>query len=263
MAARNFTSSEGEAPAEPLLQRGSVGASPSRVKRLTSSSMGRLHGRATRFALTLTACIILLLAAGALTVRYIFVDLPAEIATRATNHLADTARGIANDVVRTFQVRPRVTVGQHTIVEQQNSVLELVTLEKAVTKRRKLDNTWLQSTKTLEVECDLVVRAGFDLTQPFVIELKGDGSALSVSLPPARILGVDLRDVRFLRDEDGFWNKLTPADREAALRELRESVELEARNSDLPQSARELAEKRLSELLSMPGRTITFESAKK
>jgi hypothetical protein len=142
-------------------------------------------------------------------------------------------------------------------------VLKLVPLEKAVTERRRLDNTWLQSTKTLEVECDFVIQAGFDLAQPFVIDVQDDGAALRVTLPPARILDVAVRDVRFLRDEDGFWNKLTPADREAALRELRRGVERSAKETDLAQAARDLAQKRLVELLSAGGRTVSFEPVEK
>jgi hypothetical protein len=222
--------------------------------RATSTS-----GGATRFTLTLTACIALLLVVGTLTVRYIFVDLPVEIAKRTTSHLAETARDIANEVANAFQVQPRVTVEHRTIVEQQNSVLKLVTLEKTVTERRKIDDTWLQSTKTLEVECDFVVQAGFDLTKPFVIDVDKTGTALHVTLPPAHILGVDLRNVRFLRDEDGLWNKLNAGDREAALRELRQTAELNARKSDMTKAARDLAEKRLAQLLSTNGRTVTFE----
>ena len=141
--------------------------------------------------------------------------------------------------------------------------MQFVTLEKTLTERHRLDESWLQSTKTLEVEADFTVRAGFDLEKPFVIEVDRSGSGLRVTLPPAQILGVDLRDVRFLRDEDGFWNKLTPADREQALRELRARVERNARASDLTDHARILAEKRLTDLLAPGGRSVTFEPAKK
>jgi hypothetical protein len=247
MAARNFTVLP---PAHDTL--------PCRKMRATPTS-----GAASRFALTLTACGILLLAAGALTVRYIFVDLPGEIAKRTTSHLVETARGIADEVARAFQVQPKVTVEHQTVVEQQASVLKLVTLEKSITERRKVDDTWLQSTKTLEVECDFVVQTGFDLAKPFVIDVANDGATLRVTLPPARVLGVDVRSVRFLRDEDGLWNKLTPADRESALRDLRQSVELNARKSDLLKATRELAEKQLKKLLTTNGRTVTFEPESK
>jgi predicted Fe-S protein YdhL (DUF1289 family) len=67
-----------------------------------------------------------------------------------------------------------------------------------------------------------------------------------------------VHDVRFLRDEDGFWNQLTAADREQALRELRLRVAFSARQSDLCKQARADAEKQLSNLLSAKGRTVSF-----
>ena len=220
-------------------------------------------GRATRYVITLTLCALLLVGVGALTVRYIAVDLPAEILQRTKTQTVDTAREIASEVARAFQVQPRVTVEGRTVVEQQTAVLKFVTLEKTLTERQRIDDSWLHSTKTLEIEADFVVRAGFDLEKPFHIEVEREGASLRVTLPPAEILGVDLRDVRFLRDEDGLWNKLTPADREKAIRELRERVEHSARASDLTRQARTIAEKRLTELLTRGGREVVFEPERK
>jgi Protein of unknown function (DUF4230) len=220
-------------------------------------------GRTARFTIVLTLCLLLLLGAGALTVRYILVELPAEIAQRTAGHAVETAHEIAGKVARAFQVQPRVTISGKTIVEQQTAVLQFVTLEKTLTERQRIDDSWMHSTKTLEVEADFTARAGFDLEKPFHIEVERSGASLRITLPPAQILGVDLRDVRFLRDENGLWNKLTPEDREQALRELRRRVELDARKSDLPQQARAIAEKRLTELLAPGGRDVVFEAARK
>jgi hypothetical protein len=228
---------------------------------LTCSLMRQFSnsGGATRFTLTLTACLVLLLVFGALTARYILIDLPAEIAQRAGAHISDTAREIAEKVATAFEVQPQVTVDRRTIVEQKNAVLQLVTLEKTITERQRITDSWMNSTKILEVECDFVVRAGFDLTKPFVIDVDRNGSSLRVTLPPAKILGVEIRDVRFLRDEDGLVNKLTPADREAALRDLRNQIGLAVRKEGLPAQARAIAVKRLTDLLSARDRTIRFE----
>lgn len=210
----------------------------------------RTAASATRFVLVLTACLIaLILAAGWMVNRNIAASKSAAI-------------DIANLVMNTIQVRPKVVVNHRTVVEQQSAVLQLVTVERKLTERQRIDDSWLQSTKTLEVEADFIVRAGFDLEKPFVIQVDHSGSALRVTLPPAEILTVDLSDVRFLRDEDGYWNKLTAEDREKALRDSRAQVESQARKSGLTQQARVLAEKRLTDLLTSGGRTVTFEPEK-
>jgi hypothetical protein len=215
----------------------------------------------TRFVLTLTACGAFALVFAALTARYVFVELPARVAERATHGLAQSAGEIANQVAAAFQVRPKVVVSTKTLVEQQADVLKLVTLEQSLTERERLDESWLHSSKTLEVEADFVVRAGFDLAKPFVVEIEERTGALRVTLPPAEILSTEMRDVRFVHDEDGWWNRITDDDRERTLRDLRLRVGLRARESDLLAKARASAEKRLTNLLASSGRAVTFEPA--
>jgi hypothetical protein len=209
-----------------------------------------LRTRATRLLLAFTACLLVLIFAAAWMIR------------QSVEHTKAAAFDVAARVMDAIQIRPKVVVNRQTIVEQQSAVLQLITVEKTLTERQRIDESWLHSTKTLEVEADFVVRAGFDLAKPFVVEIDRSDRKLRVTLPPAEILGVELRDVRFLRDEDGVWNKLTGADREAAIRELRLRVELRARQSGLRQEARALAEKRLAGLLAADGRTIVFEPEK-
>ncbi|MDD5198936.1 MAG: DUF4230 domain-containing protein [Terrimicrobiaceae bacterium] len=218
---------------------------------------------ASRFAILLTVCGALLLLIGALTVRYIVVDLPAMVAQRTMHGAADTAREIATQVAAAFQVQPKVVLGGRILVAQRSEVLKLVTLEQSLTERQRLDESWLHSTKTLEIEGDFVIRAGFDLAKPFVVEIDESSGVLRVTLPPAEILATDLQDVRFLHDEDGLWNRLTADDRERALRDLRLRVARRAAESDLRDRARASAEKRLTDLLSRDGHTVTFQTGKR
>ncbi len=220
------------------------------------------RGGGARTALGLTACAALLIVFGASTVRYVAVDLPSQIARRVTRSAADSAREIAAQVAAAFQVRPRVVVGRTTVVEQRTEVLRLVTLEQTLTERQRVEESWLLSTKTLEIEADFVVRAGFDLAQPFVIEIDPSSGALRVTLPPAKILSVDGQAVRFLKDESGLWNPLTGEDRERALRELRLRVAIRAHGGDLLAQARTSAERRLTALLARDGRAVLFTGEK-
>lgn len=202
---------------------------------------------ATRLMLAFTACLLALILAAGWMIR------------QNIEHTKAAANDVAIRVMDAIQVRPKVVANHRTIVEQQADVLQLVTVEKRLTERQRIDDSWLHSTKTLEIEADFVIRAGFDLTKPFTIEIEQGGERLRVKLPTAQILGVDLRDVRFLRDEDGYWNKVNAADRELALRKLRERIEREAGESGLTLEARRLAEKRLAEILTGPGRTMVFD----
>lgn len=214
-----------------------------------------------RTAITITLCLLLLGVFGVLTVRHVAIDLPAEVANRALRGAKDSAREIAEQIAAAFQVQPKVIVGHTTVIEQRSEVLQLVTLEQILTERRRTDESWLLSTKTLEVEADFIVRVGFDLTEPFIVQIDESTGGLRVTLPPPKILSTEVRDVRFLRDENGLWNPLTGDDRERALRDLRLRVAARARTGDLLAQARANAEKRLTDLLARSGRPVRFVPA--
>ncbi|HEY8903790.1 MAG TPA: DUF4230 domain-containing protein [Chthoniobacterales bacterium] len=216
------------------------------------------RGGASRFVLTLTACGAILLLIGALTARYVLIDLPSEVAGRMTDSAVRTARDVAGQISSALQVQPKMVVASRTVVAQKSEVLRLVTLEQSITQRETLSESWLHSTKQLEVEGDFVIRVGFDLEKPFVIEVDQASGALRVKLPPAEILSTELHDVRFLKDEDGLWNHLTDSDREQAVRDLRLRVALEARQSDLRERAVTVAQERISHLLASSGHEVTF-----
>jgi hypothetical protein len=201
---------------------------------------------ATRFAVVVTGCLLALLLTAGWIVR------------QNIEHTKAAANDIATRVMDALQVRPKIVMNHRTLVEQQNAVLQLTTMEKKLTERQRIDNSWLHSTKTLEVEADLVIRAGFDLSKPFVINIDRSANTLHVTMPPAEILGVELRDVRFPHEEDGVWNKITPEDREEAIRELRLRIQSEARKSPLLHDARAEAEKKLTDLLETNGRSVVF-----
>jgi hypothetical protein len=203
----------------------------------------------------------LLLLVGAVTARYVLVDLPSEVAGRVTQDAARTARDIAGQISAAFQVQPKVVVASRTMVAQKSKVLRLITLEQSLTQRETVSESWLHSTKQLEVEGDFVIRVGFNLEKPFVIEVDQASGALRVKLPPAEILSTELHDVRFLKDEDGFWNHLTDSDREQAIRDLRLRVALQARQSDLRDRAVAAAQERISHLLASSGHEVTFVPA--
>lgn len=214
-----------------------------------------------RSAVTITLCVLLLGGFGLLTVRYVAVDLPTEIANRARQGAKETAREVAEQIASAFQVQPKVVVGHTTVVEQRSEVLQLTTLEETITERQRTDESWLLSTKTLEVEADFVVRVGFDLTKPFVVTVDEFTGGLRVTLPPPQILSTEVRDVRFLRDENGLWNPLSSDDRERALRDLRQRVAKRVQSGALLAEARVNAEKRLTALLARDGRPVEFAPA--
>lgn len=213
--------------------------------------------------MTVTACLVVIAVLAVMAIRHVMVDIPAEVMRRAAATAQESAAGIAADVAKAFQVQPEVRVDSRVFVNQESPVAKFVVLEQTVTESYRLQHSWLRSEKTFEVQGDFTIRAGFDLAKPFVVRMNETGDALAVELPPAEILGAELTHLEIKTDEDGIWNKLTAEDRDRAINALRQQALARANADDLRQRARLTAEKGLEELLTQPGRSVTFDRAGK
>ena len=135
------------------------------------------------------------------------------------------------------------------VIAANTPVLELVTTQRELLVRHRWSHTWLHSTKNLEVEATFTAKAGFDLKEPFRINIDPRTGYISAELPPPKLLSMGMSDVRVLQDEDGFWNKLTAEDRQLAFRTLEDKARKKITNSKLLPEARLEAEKQVRELI--------------
>jgi Protein of unknown function (DUF4230) len=166
-----------------------------------------------------------------------------------TREARRVAESLAADFDRIFQFTPQISVGSVEVVAANTPVLELVTTERQVLVRHRWSHTWLHSTKNLEVEATFTAKAGFDLKEPFRINIDPRSGYISAELPPPKLLSIGMSDLRILQDEDGFWNKLTVEDRQTAFRALEDKARRKISGSKILPEARLQAEKQVRELL--------------
>jgi len=180
------------------------------------------------------------------------------VVTTETRRMAET---IAGDFQRALNFTPEVRVDSVVIIAGTTPVAELVTVKKQALVRHRWTHTWMQSTKNLEIEATFTAKAGFDLTQPFRIQIDPETKWLSTELPQPKILSVGMSDVRILRDEDGLWNKLTAPDREEAFRALEKKARQEFADTSLLAEALSEGETRIREVLKTSGAQMKIEAA--
>ena len=188
------------------------------------------------------------LAAAALTIALtllLFWRMSAEI----TQDARRMAESIAASFDRTLKFTPQISVDSVVVIAANAPVLELVTVQKQALVRSRWTHTWLHSTKNFELEATFTAKAGFDLTEPFRINIDPRTRAVGADFPPPKLLSLAMSDVRVLQDEDGLWNKLTTGDREQAFRVLEEKARKTFGESNLLPEARLEAEKRIRELI--------------
>jgi len=151
---------------------------------------------------------------------------------RVTAQARDVARAVAEEFRQAFQLTPEVRINSLVVVAANTPAAELMTMQKQARVRHAWSQTWMHSTKTIEVEATFTARAGFDLHEPFRVTIDPATGTVITQLPPARILSLGMSDVSVPRDEDGYWNKLTQQDREQAFRELEEEARKQFADSD-------------------------------
>jgi len=183
---------------------------------------------------------------------------------RTSLEVTSTARTTARIVAETFQkslnFTPEITVDSVVVVAANTPVLEITTLQRQALVRNTWSQTWMHSTKTMEIEATFTARAGFDLTDPIRIAIDPRTGNLGADLPAPKILAIGMSDVRVLRDEDGLWNKLTPEDRQKAFAELEKKAREEFAKTNLLRAAFDEGEKRVRDLMEQAGRRIRLEN---
>jgi hypothetical protein len=171
------------------------------------------------------------------------------MSTEVTQDARRLAESLAADFDRAFQFTPRISVDSVVVVAESTPVLELVVTQRQMRVRHRWTHTWLHSTKNLELEATFTAKAGFDLTEPFRINIDPRSGSISADLPPPKLLSLGMSDVRVLRDEDGLWNKLTVEDRQVAFRALEEKARQRFAESSFLAETRMEAEKQVRALL--------------
>ena len=202
-----------------------------------------------RFLLIAGGAFALVLVAAAISYYVLFVKAP-----------TDLARNLATGVREAFQITPRVTVNQTIVVAENMPIAELATTARDVYVDHTWSHTWMGSTKTIQLQAAFTAKAGFDLTSPFAIAITNRPLSVTATLPPAKLLSLEMKSYRVIRDEDGWWNRLTEADRETAMHDLHALARTQAEHSDLLAEAQRTVEQRLTDIVERNGATLTFHS---
>jgi len=143
-----------------------------------------------------------------------------EVAVQGMRDVYELGRQLAGEIDGVIHLRPKVTVGGHTVVEASREIAELSTIQKTFEHTYTYQSTWLGSTKRIEMAGTFVAKAGYDMTKPFAIDVSPDGSTIRATLPPAQLNSVEQVTVKVLEDKDGFWNKVSAEERTAAMNAL-------------------------------------------
>ena len=148
----------------------------------------------------------------------------------------------------------RVTHG--VVVEQVRSVAQLVTSETTVRDVVVYENRRLGSTKRSLIVVTGKVLAGIDLDAGTQVDLDHSERQVHIRLPPAKVLTVEVTQLRTYDERSGLWNPFRPADRDTIYHLARQQLVSAAGELGVAAHAEESARRLLAALIHPDGYTV-------
>jgi hypothetical protein len=149
---------------------------------------------------------------------------------------------------------PRIT--QAIVVDRLQTVAKLVASEMTLRDVVTYQQTRFGSTKRALLVVTGRVSAGIDLEHGSNVSIDSAKRTITVTLPPAQVLGVDVLDVTTYDERAGLLNPFRPEDRDAIHRLVREKLVSAASESGILVHADRSADRVLTALLSQDGYTV-------
>lgn len=162
----------------------------------------------------------------------------------------------------TTRIIPRPTVSNRTsithdvVVSQMRTVAKLVSSEAMVRDVVTYQNTWYGSTKRSLVVVTGKLMAGIDLGANPDVSIDHDAKRITLRLPPAKLLAVEITDMKTYDERGGLWNPFRPEDRDAIQRMARSQLSAAGQQVELLRHANESAAQMLQMLLAKDGYTV-------
>jgi len=168
--------------------------------------------------------------------------------------LATTALVRATSVTRgVFGPPAPPTITQQVVVEQLQSVAKLVATEMTLRDVVVYEQTRFASTKRALIVVTGRVAAGIDLEHGTEVRIDSATRVITVTLPPAQVMSVDVLNVKTYDESSGWLNPFRPEDRDRIQQMVRAQLTTAARESGILTHADQSAVKVLTELLGRDG----------
>jgi hypothetical protein len=163
-----------------------------------------------------------------------------------------------------FLLHPgRTTIDQSVVVERLETVAKLITTEAMVRDVVTYENTWLGSTKRSLVIVTGKALVGFDLGIRPTVSVRQRDRHIALVFPRARLLGVDIVELRTYDESRGLWNPFHPADRDTIFQLARRQLVAAAQDLAVLDHAEQGARRLLVALFAPEGYSVevAFEAA--
>ena len=152
--------------------------------------------------------------------------------------------------------RNSTTITHDVVVQQIKAVAKLVSSEATVRDVIVYENTWYGSTKRSLVVVTGRLLAGIDLRDNPDVAIDHARKRITIRIPPAKLIAVEIRDMQTYDERGGLWNPFTREDRDAIQRQARAQLTAAGGQMALIRHANESAVELLKMLLAKDGYSV-------
>jgi len=152
--------------------------------------------------------------------------------------------------------RNETNITHDVVVDQIKAVAKLVSSEATVRDVIVYENTWYGSTKRSLVVVTGRLLAGIDLRDNPDVVIDHERRKITIRIPPAKLIAVEIRDMQTYDERGGLWNPFTREDRDAIQRQARAQLTQAGTQLALITHANESAVELLQLLLARDGYTV-------
>src|SRR5215210_4072775 len=155
-----------------------------------------------------------------------------------------------------FLPENKTNITHDVVVNQIKAVAKLVSSEATVRDVIVYENTWYGSTKRSLVVVTGRLLAGIDLRDSPDVAIDHANRKITIRIPPAKLVAVEIRDMQTYDERGGLWNPFTREDRDAIQRQARTQLTAAGGQLALIRHANESAVELLRLLLAKDGYTV-------
>jgi hypothetical protein len=176
----------------------------------------------------------------------------AAAAVAAIVFLGQTLQGVR----MAFAGGGRTNISHAVVVARMEAVSKLVTSETTIRDVVIFENTRLGSTKRALVVVTGKALVGIDLAANTAVDIDEAGKRITIRVPRARLVGIDIIDLKTYDEDRGLWNPFRPADRDTILLLARQRLRSAAADLTVREHAEESARRLLTGLFAPDGYAV-------
>jgi hypothetical protein len=150
----------------------------------------------------------------------------------------------------------RTTISHAVVVSRMEAVSKLVTSETTIRDVVVYENTRLGSTKRALVVVTGKALVGIDLAANTAVDIDETARRIRIRVPRARLVGIDIIDLKTYDEDRGLWNPFRPADRDTILLLARQRLRSAAADLSVREHAEESARRLLTGLFAPDGYAV-------